>query len=59
MSNELNRYPFYPSYDKPYYVTNTTCSHCGMFHPGQTCPRIKAIEYFPNGMIKRIEFKEI
>lgn len=31
------------------------CGHCGMFHAGP-CPRIKAIEYFPNGMLKRVEY---
>jgi len=31
------------------------CGHCGMYH-GSVCPRIKAIEYYPNGTIKRIEY---
>ncbi len=31
------------------------CPHCGMGHSG-TCPRIRAIEYHPNGTVKRIEF---
>ncbi len=29
------------------------CVHCGMWHTG-VCPRIKSIEYYPNGMIKKI-----
>ncbi len=38
------------------------CPHCSSpysatFHNGP-CPRIKAIEYHPNGSVKRIEFKE-
>lgn len=33
------------------------CPYCGSGHAG-TCPRIKAIEYFENGMIKRVEFVE-
>lgn len=37
-----------------------TCSYCGAFphdHLGQ-CPAIKAIEYFPDGSVKRIEKHE-
>lgn len=35
----------------------TNCQHCGNYHTGQ-CPRIKAIEYYANGTVKRIEFFE-
>jgi hypothetical protein len=34
-----------------------TCPYCGCWpheHLGQ-CPEVKAIEYFPNGTIKRVE----
>ncbi len=31
------------------------CGHCGMYHNG-TCPKIKAIEYHPDGTVKRIEY---
>lgn len=31
------------------------CGHCGYSHCGP-CPRIKAIEYHPDGTIKRIEY---
>lgn len=31
------------------------CGHCGNYRTGH-CPLIKAIEYFPNGMIKRVEY---
>ncbi len=39
-----------------------TCPHCSgpfnaVYHTG-ACPRIKAIEYHPNGTLKRIEFRE-
>jgi hypothetical protein len=33
------------------------CNHCGMWHQG-ICSRIKSIEYYPNGMIKRIEYHD-
>jgi hypothetical protein len=33
----------------------SVCPYCGMYHSGM-CPRIKLIEYHPNGQIKRIEF---
>jgi len=31
------------------------CPHCGMFHSG-VCPKIKSIEYFPNGSVKKVEY---
>ncbi len=31
------------------------CGHCGNWHSGP-CPRVKAIEYFPNGLVKRVEY---
>lgn len=35
----------------------TRCSHCGQPpHPG-ICPTIKAIEYYENGMVKRVEYR--
>lgn len=34
-----------------------SCPHCGMMHK-TTCPRIKAIEYGPDGRVRRIEFHE-
>jgi hypothetical protein len=36
--------------------TNTmNCQWCGMIHNG-TCPKVAAIEYHPNGAVKRVEF---
>lgn len=32
------------------------CQHCGLIH-GATCPLIAAIEYYPDGSVKRIEFR--
>lgn len=34
---------------------NEPCPHCGMTH-ATTCPKIKAIEYFEDGSVKRVEF---
>lgn len=34
------------------------CPHCGLGHPG-SCSRVRAIEYWPNGMIKKIEYTEV
>jgi hypothetical protein len=31
------------------------CGHCGSHHSVQ-CPRIKAIEYYPDGTVKRVEY---
>ena len=33
------------------------CGHCGLMHTGP-CPRIKAIEYYPDGTVKRVEYRE-
>ena len=40
-----------------YTSTPAICPHCNYGHVG-TCPRIKAIEYHPDGTVKRIEFHE-
>jgi hypothetical protein len=31
------------------------CRYCGVHHPGE-CPRVKAIDYYPDGTTKRVEF---
>ena len=31
------------------------CPHCGIIHE-TTCPRIRALEYHPDGSLKRVEF---
>ena len=34
-----------------------SCPWCGFLHiSGDMCPRVKAIEYHPDGRVKRIEF---
>lgn len=37
-------------------VQASQCQWCGMSH-GALCPMVKAIEYHPNGTMKRVEFK--
>ena len=32
------------------------CRHCGYMHPNMPCPRVKAIEYYPDGRVKRVEY---
>ena len=32
------------------------CEHCGAWHSFGVCPRVKAIEYHPNGTVKRVEY---
>jgi hypothetical protein len=36
--------------------TSGPCPYCGQHHTG-ICPMVKAIEYFENGTVKRVEFK--
>lgn len=38
-----------------YWITN--CRWCGFMHTGQ-CPCVKAIEYYPDGVVKRVEFHD-
>lgn len=38
-------------------IGNIQCGHCGSYHTG-ACPRVRAIEYHPNGTVKRIEYHE-
>jgi hypothetical protein len=35
----------------------TRCVHCGCWHAG-ACPRVKAVEYHPDGTVKRVEYHE-
>lgn len=41
------------------HTTIFTCQWCGCLHPNQTCPRVKKIEYHPDGTVKNIEFHEL
>jgi hypothetical protein len=34
------------------------CMHCGHDHGFRVCPHVKAIDYYENGSIKRVEYKE-
>ena len=36
---------------------NAKCPYCGSFPHQGVCPSVKAIEYFQDGSIKRVEFK--
>ena len=41
------------TYTVPY--SSHHCGWCGDWHSGR-CPRVRAIEYWPNGTVKRVEF---
>jgi hypothetical protein len=36
-------------------MTDQKCQYCGLIH-GAKCPSVKAIEYNPDGSVKRVEF---
>lgn len=38
---------------------NTKCEFCGLTHEGMRCFRVKAIEYYENGTIKKVELHDI
>ncbi len=29
-----------------------------IFHTGYQCPRVKAVEYYPDGRVKRVEYRD-
>jgi hypothetical protein len=33
-----------------------SCGHCGNWHPNAACPRIRAIEYYPDGTVKKVVY---
>lgn len=35
-----------------------TCPYCGAWLHDGLCPRIKAVEYHPDGTVKRLELKD-
>lgn len=43
-------------YDSGGSTLRGACGYCGCLHDG-TRPKVKAIEYYPNGTVKRVEFK--
>ena len=41
-------------------ISSSSCPYCGtdfsvVYHFGGMCPKVKAIEYFSNGAVKRVE----
>lgn len=45
------------------YFTMSPCPYCSTtaqqtYHSG-LCPKVKAIEYYPNGTVKRVEFNTV
>jgi len=38
-------------------IAHASCPHCGFGHTG-VCPRVKAIEYNPDGTVRRVEFHQ-
>ena len=40
-------------------AADVKCQWCGFQHiDGGTCPRVKALEYYADGTVKRVEFHE-
>ena len=35
----------------------TPCQWCGLIHTASFCPMVKALEYYPDGTLKRVELK--
>ena len=38
-------------------IPDQKCPHCGAGPHQGVCPTIKAIEYYENGQVKRVEYK--
>jgi hypothetical protein len=51
--------PYFPSTTAPtgWYVA-TICPRCGGGHAHGECPDVRAIEYYPDGRVKRVEYFE-
>ena len=41
--------------DPTNYYWVTVCQYCGQAHHPEACPRVKSIEYYDNGIVKRVE----
>lgn len=40
-------------------VDGKICPYClTVYHLGAVCPKVKAFEYYPDGNLKRVEFKD-
>ena len=39
-------------------VPQSHCPYCAAYSHNGLCPRVKAIEYYPNGTVKRVELKD-
>lgn len=41
---------------------SSACPYCSgpydIFHYGRLCPKIKSVEYYPTGKLKRVEFRD-
>lgn len=38
---------------------NLSCPYCGMIHIlAGICPMVKAFDYYPDGTVKRVEFRD-
>lgn len=35
----------------------SACPHCGNWHTG-VCPRVKSVEYNPDGTVRRVEYHD-
>lgn len=39
-------------------IPHQGCPYCAAISHSGMCPRIKSIEYYPNGTIKKVELKD-
>lgn len=39
-------------------IAANNCRWCGSIHVGDACPAVKVIEYYPDGVVKRVEFQD-
>lgn len=57
---EITWYPQYPTSDPmSTSVPVPSCPYCGAFmHISGMCPRIKSIEYYPDGSLRKVELSD-
>ena len=39
-------------------ISLQACQWCGCIHQNTLCPRVRAIDHYPDGTVKRVEFWE-
>lgn len=56
--DDIKSWPGDTTFRPTTYRTLPTCRYCDATHDSIKCPRIKSIEFYEDGTVKRVEFKD-